>query len=177
MGKEVHVVRHAERIYGTEDITPQGIKHWEQFKALPYGYCFSITTCSSNCRLLTGRKPTVDARARLNQTATAEDVNEIDELAKTHPRGSAGVIFASEKFIRYMEPIGQQMASLVTETMGVLPQDAMAIVISHDAIMKAGKRVLEGKPIEVGELEQSYGEGFKVTEELHVEELRLTNEM
>lgn len=100
MPKAVYIIRHAERIYGTEHLTASGIA---QARKAGGGVSYHVVIASDIQRtqdtalLVTGKVPVIDARAGINKQSTAEEQRELlDRILGSDEDGDPLDIFKQE---------------------------------------------------------------------------------
>lgn len=146
--KQVYVLRHAPKDNNTDELTENGIiKARELQKILPK---FNIVIASDSPRtqetatLLTGSKPTIDARAGFFQ-ASPEQNFFINKQAESHPFGFTGAYLEYEDIKEEILNKARKLVDLIYETLERLGTDDKALIISHDITMVPAEKILTRK--------------------------------
>lgn len=165
--KKIYVIRHADKNKETGQLTEEGRKRASLLKE-KLGELDIIITSNrprviDTAKLLTGKEPTLDERAGFVYSSKEQN-EKLSQLAKLHPLNHAGVIFDSPEFKELADTIGDNLISLIKETLSKLPEDGKALIVSQDGVMTAAEMILENKPYQ--KLESSFLplQGFVIDE-------------
>lgn len=171
--KKIYIIRHADKNKETGELTDEGRGRARQLKNKFGNFDLVITAdrprLTETAVLLTDKQPLIDERAGFVYSSQ-EQRERLSQQAKVHPMNHAGAIFEFSEHKELAQTIGENLLSLIKETVSKLSENGKALIVSQDGVMVAAERILQNKPYEV--LESSYQplEGYVVNENLEVED-------
>jgi broad specificity phosphatase PhoE len=175
MAREVHVLRHAPRNISGQ-LTEEGKRQAQSLKGKLGKYHKVISSemprAQETAILITGEPPHIDKRAGI-PAFTEEQERALFELGKIHPHGIAGVIFDTPEYRELVKIRGKTLAELIKETLTNLPENARALIITHDGSMVGAEKILTNQPFDTAGKYYKPLSGYKVNEQLEIEELTI----
>jgi broad specificity phosphatase PhoE len=172
--KEITVLRHAEKDAGgnlTADGKAAAETLGERIGTYDLVYSSDSPRAIETAVLLSGNQPAVDPRAGAI-SLTPEEVRITHEQGKIHRFGIAGVLFDSKMYRPRIIAQGQRLATLITGMWNMLPPNGRALVISHDGVMVAAYMILMHKELVRAEKTFRPLQGFRITGNFSVEDVR-----
>lgn len=173
--KYVQVRRHAPK-HAHGHLTDEGKMLAQEVKAKLPTYDLVISSnkprAVETALLLTGKTPLVDARAG-TPPFTTEQEKTLHELGETHPYGIAGLIFDNPEYRHMIKKQGQQLAEVIKETLKKLPDDGIALIISHDGVMVAAEKILKNMSFDQADKTFKPLEGFEVSETMEIRNINI----
>lgn len=143
--KTVYILRHATKdAHG--NLTAEGIQQIQKIKQQLGKFTLVISSemkrAKETAKLVTGQYPEIDKRA--NIIAIDEKAEEkLFHLGKTHKFGIAGVVFNTPEYRELVEKAGNDLVSLIKDTLSRLHNNEKALIIAHDGPMVAAERMLQ----------------------------------
>ncbi|HLD25007.1 MAG TPA: histidine phosphatase family protein [Patescibacteria group bacterium] len=174
--KEILVLRHAEKD-ANGNLTEEGKGRASDFRK-QLGH-FDLIYSSDKPRavetamLLTGNQPIIDVRASA-LPFSPEEIRSTHEQGALHAFGIAGALFDSDTYRPKIVEKGKALVGLIQEALNKLADNGRALIISHDGVMVAADMILRGKEPLKAEKTFSPLQGFRVFENLSVEDVLLT---
>jgi len=172
--KEILILRHTEKD-ASGNITDEGRVVASAFGAQLGDFNMVISSPKSRAietaLLLVGKEPIVDSRAGAIGL-TSEETKRTHEEGKVHQFGIAGVLFASDEYRPKIIKKGRDLVELIKETLNGLPDPGRALIISHDGVMVAANMILLNAKLLKAKKTFEPLQGFRVFENLLVEDLK-----
>lgn len=165
--KQVHIRRHAPK-HAEGYLTEEGKKLASELKITLVKFDLVISSdkprAVETAVLLTGKNPTIDKRAG-TPPFTLDQEKELHILGQNHPFGIAGVIFDTLNYRDIIIAQGKKLAELIKETLEKLPENGVALIISHDGVMVTAERILKNLSLDKADKTFKPLRGFRVLED------------
>lgn len=143
--KKIEVRRHAPK-HPKGHLTDEGKKMAEKRRSSLIRYDLIISSnkprAVETALLITGIAPKIDERAGTPKF-TLEEETELHMQGEKHPFGIAGVINDNPRLREMVDKQGGLLVDLIKETFKKLPENGLALIISHDGVMVAADRKLK----------------------------------
>ena len=177
--KKIYVLEHANWNFGKNRLTNKSYQECIGFRGRfdPFNIIISSREKRNRetARLLTQKDPEVDARAGTVKKLKIFVKGRSGQQSQYQARGSGGQVFSHYIFRRPHRKAGEQLLSLIKETMDKLPEDGTALIVSHNQNMISASKILQNERyIREGERYHAL-EGFTVDENMSFRKFTLRN--
>jgi broad specificity phosphatase PhoE len=177
--RKIYVLEHANWDFESDELTNKGYQECVGFRGRfkPFNIVISSREKRNleTAKLLTESEPEVDARAGTDAKSKSSTKGESGQDSQRQARGHSGQIFSPQLFKKPHREAGEQLLSLIKETMRKLPKNGSALIVSHNQNMIAANKILHNQQY-INEGERYHPlEGFMINEKMNFENFTLRN--